>query len=412
VTRLLILVVLLGGCGDPPFALKFRLTRGDSQQCVADTGVVATSCQDVSLLCQAYLSIRVFEPSDPAAPYISMCVPIMDRNNTLCSISTPNLEVPDMDVEAQTLEVQMAVFPEGAIMTDPETGEPVCPQVEYGANGLPEATVQPCNEAEPFSCRRVPALGGRAYYQPGDAETIVDLGCTDLAQLTDPEVCTGISRIDVTATVNDLDNLVSSVDKSVADALSLSVGEPKPVADSFVLSANDTGDLAQTSATPPAWGATLLGIDITSTACVAVREDGAQTTTSLRCYPAAMKEVLDLAGVYVRKATLAQVLGAPGLPAFPDEGLTIGLVVDEHFEPLPAQPVACNGCTVKYLNAARTGVVTGATSASGIFVSQDATYGTPFSIVSPDASASTGIGGLVEGKVTVVVLQYKDLKPN
>ena len=72
--------------------------------------------------------------------------------------------------------------------------------------------------------RSTPAIGGVAFYHPGDAETIVDLGCTDLAQLNDP-TCTGESQVKVTAVVDDFDTNVS-VQSSVADHLSLYMGDP------------------------------------------------------------------------------------------------------------------------------------------------------------------------------------------
>jgi hypothetical protein len=304
----------------------------------------------------------------------------------------------------------MAVFPASAIRMDPGTGDPVCPQVVYGANNLPEANVSPCADPDALTCPHVPAVGGRAFYNPGDDETVVDLGCPDLSQLTDPQVCTGIQRIDVTASINDFDNLVSSVDKTLADDLDVSFGEPMPAGDTFSL--NDDNSLVLTTATTPAWAGTFDGLEITSTACIAVRDPAPSTTTSVRCYPAGMKTTFDLEGAYVSRATLAKIVASVGKFTFPDEGMTIGIVVNENFAPLAGQKVSCLDCTVQYVNDTRDGVGGTVTSASGIFVSDDAPYGTQFSIPSPDSSASTGIGGLIEGKVTVVVLQYKDLQPN
>jgi hypothetical protein len=106
--------------------------------------------------------------------------------------------------------------------------------------------------------------------------------------------------------------------------------------------------------------------------------------------------------------TLNKILAAialPSFPAFPDEGLVVGMVIDEFFEPLPNVAVSCNGCSIRYLNEMRDGLVTGATSKSGIFVSTDAPFGTGFSI--PSTALRPVLGGLVEGKVTVVVIQDK-----
>ena len=52
-------------------------------------------------------------------------------------------------------------------------------------------------------------------------------------------------------------------------------------------------------------------------------------------------------------------------------------------------------------------LVSNATTSSGIFVSSDAPFGTTFSVAS-GVQAASGFGGLVEGKVTIVVLQYQN----
>ncbi len=407
----------LAACSNPPFALRFRLTEGESQQCYGDNGGIATSCQDVTMLCDAYLSIRILSPKEPNAPYISMCEPLggaaTSRSPTLCSIATPNLDIPDMPVDEQTLEVQMAVFPADAITPDPITGAPVCPRVEFAANGLPMPVVPVCTDPDPFACPKVPAVGGRAFYHPGDDKTVVDLGCTNLEQLTDPNVCTDVTRISFTATVNDFDNPVASVDRTVADRLDVSVGEPSPVGDSFELKPGDTYELDLTDSSTPAWAAIITDITLMNVACVEVLESAAGTTAALTCRAGVASDEINLPGYFLKKTTLNQILSAIGLASFPVEGgLVVGMVVDENFSPRAGETVACNGCTVQYVNLARNGTVNGATSASGIFVSTDAAFGTTFSVSSaPGASATVPlnvIGGVVEGKVTIVILQVED----
>jgi hypothetical protein len=81
-------------------------------------------------------------------------------------------------------------------------------------------------------------------------------------------------------------------------------------------------------------------------------------------------------------------------------------VLDSAENPLAGRVVTTTTGTVKYLNANRTGLVSGATSASGIFVSQDAPYNTDFSTTNPQFQTITKPGGLIKGKVTIVVLQF------
>ncbi len=403
----------LAACSNPPLSLRFTLTEGESQQCIGDGGGVTTSCQDVTMLCNAYLSIRVLPPDDPEAPYISVCRPLTGAQRKLCAIAGIDLPQPEMPVPEQTLEIQMAVFSEDEIHPDPITGEPVCPRVQFGANGLPMPVLPFCDDPDPFACPRVPAVGGRSYYHPGDETTVVELGCTNLGLLTDAAVCNGATIVTVGATVNDFDNPVSSVDKAVADRLSVGVGEPKPLADTYVLNPADSFELERNVASTPSWSGVLTEKgEFSIAACVEVLEDGAETTTVLTCDPRAVgKKDFDLEGYFVKKSTLTQILAAVGMSSFPDSGgLVIGIAVDENSNPIAGQPVTCNGCSIQYLNTARTGVVPGSTSASGVFVSTDAVFGTVFSLpLSPQQA--TALGGIVEGKVTVVVLRYQDLDP-
>jgi len=301
---------------------------------------------------------------------------------------------------------------------DPDTGEAVCPRVQFGNDGLPMPVLPFCDDPNPFACPRVPAIGGRTYYHPGDDKTVVDLGCTDPQQLTDAETCTGVRRIEVSASVNDFDDLVSSVDKALADRLNVSVGEPSPLgADTFVLNPGDSRELLRTASPVPAWAGILTDLEFTSSACIEVLEDGAETTTALTCRSVAPdKDTIDITGVYLSKPRLAEILGALGMTSFPAQGgLVIGIVVGETFDPLagvtvtpscaPSSTLASPYCTVQYLNSTRTGLVTGGTSTSGIFVTTNTPFGSTFSI--PSAVPVSVLGGVVDGKVTIVIIQDK-----
>lgn len=399
--------LLLAACELPPLTLKFKLTGGKSQQCMSPEGDPATRCSDITMLCEGVLSVRIVAPSDPTVPYVHLCEPLRGAQNTLCSIATIDLPDPVEPIPEQVLEVQMAVFPRSAVSTDPDTGKLVCPRVEYAADNLPVLTLPTCIETDLDSCPKIPAVGGRTFYRPGDTETVVELGCSDLPQLTDELTCEGTRRISVTATVNDFDDLVSSVDKQLAGRLTVGVGEPRPQGDRYVLTPGDGRDLvpAETMAAP-AWSGELTDLAFSQYACLEVLEDGAQTTTALTCRrvdPAS--NTLDMAGVYLKKSTLDQILGALGLVDFPSEGLVVGMVLDQFFNPQAGTMVSCEACTIQYLSADRTGLVAGGTSASGIFMSTDAPFGTEFT--TGTTLLRPVFGGLVESKVTIVVIQDK-----
>ncbi len=392
----------LAGCELPPLALRFSITDNASQQCTGDTGNVTTSCEDITMLCPAVVSIRVVPPNDPTVPYISVCRPLIGAQRTLCSIAGVDLPAPTVPIPEQVLEVQMAVFPASAVPTDPETDELVCPRVEFAANGLPVTAMPDCGPLDPTSCPKVPAVGGRTFYHPGDSETVVELGCSDFPQLTDM-LCTGGRRIHVTATVNDFDDLVSIVDVQLADRLAVEVGEPRPASNTYLLDV--TEELVRGASATPSWSAELTDVTFGQYVCLKVLEDGAQTTSTLTCRADDDRDTIDMNGIYLSKTTLNQILAALSRTVFPDEGLVVGIVLDEFSNPVPNVAVSCGGCSMQYLNANRTGLVTNATTASGIFVSTDAPFGTGFSI--PSTALRPELGGLVEGKVTIVVIRDK-----
>ncbi len=397
--------VMLGACSDPPFTLRFRVTHNPAAACFDSSNQQVTACADVTMQCRAVVSIRVFSPNDPASPYISVCKELTGQAN-VCAIAGVDLPQPAIPVNVQTLEVEMLVYPLSAVTSDPNTGDLQCPTgAQFDSLGFPVAAVQPC-AADTGLCEPTPAIGGIAFYHPGDSETVVDLGCTDLSQLNDP-VCTGQPPLSVTATVNDFDTEVS-VQPALADRLTVSIGEPKAVTVgtdiTYQLNVVDTHPLTRTGIQPvPSWTGSV--DQQFGTACLEVLEDGAGTTASLRCSPVpeSTKDIQPT-GTRLAKSTLAEIVSALGLTQFPDQGLVVGMVLDFLGNPVANLEVTTTGGTVQYLAADRLSTNTTATSSNGIFISQDAPYLTMFRATSTLATRSS-LGGLVDGKVTIVVLQ-------
>src|SRR3569623_1059626 len=156
--RTLVILILLAACGDPPpMDLKFRVTDGDVQSCTSSTGMKASTCEDVTLLCDSYASIRIFAPSDPSAPFVSACQPLAEGSTTkpLCSIAQEPLPPPAAPVSAQTLEIDMAGYAKHLLATD-SMGNIECPaQPACGADGFPVLAQEPCDE--PDNCEAQPA---------------------------------------------------------------------------------------------------------------------------------------------------------------------------------------------------------------------------------------------------------------
>jgi hypothetical protein len=389
------LCVGIAGCGGPPpLTLRFAISSAASQQCPSN------SCSAIPIRCDAVLSIRIFDPADPTAPYISMCQPLTGRHD-LCSIAEPDLPsgatLPD-----RTLEIQVAVYAAGAVPTDPASGQLACPtDLAFAPDNLVVAVAP------------VPAIAGRAFYHPGDATTVVDLGCADLGQVN-ADSCVGTNKTLVDATIDDFDN-GTFIPPTVADRLTVATGEPRPTinpvtqATEDVLAPADLAALDRTVFGPvPAWSVERASRFGTS-ACLSILEDGAQSTSSVTCRPVvgAQAAQVDIRGLRLAKATLEQVLSALGLTAFPDSGLVVGIVVDYLGAPAAGVVVAPSAGTVSYLSGDRTTTAgLTSTSVSGIFLSRDAPYGTTWLTQSHAAlQLGVGYGGLVAGKASIVVLQ-------
>jgi hypothetical protein len=408
VTRVLWLV-LLAACSQPPLTLTFDVSQGPEDACFATPTMRAISCSDVALPCRSVVSIRIYSPSDETSPYVSVCKELMGQPN-LCSIAGVDLPDPVQDIPDQTLEVDIVVFPFSAVTVDPMTGNLRCPTgVQFDAEGFPIGADEPCTESQTTECPPDPAIGGRAFYHPGDGSTRVSLGCVDISQV-DNASCAGGPIIDVSATVDDFDTDVT-VTPTLADDLSLAVGQPKATTvgtqTEYVLDSAEAFPLARTVGGPvPGW-TTQVSASFT-TPCLEVLEDGAQTTATIACKAPATPTPtsFDLEGWRLAKTTLDQILTALGDAVFPDAGLVVGVVLDPLGNPLANQTVGSTSGTIRYLSADRMSFGSGSTSASGVFVSTDAQFGTAFSVATGVQQAA-GYGGLVEGKVTVVVLQYQ-----
>lgn len=409
--RALAALLLVAACGDPPpFSLVFKVTTGDVQACTTTAGTRAVSCSDVTMLCDAYVSIRIFAPSDPTAPFISECQPLvgLGKNKNLCSIAAVNLTAPAMPVKEQTLEVDMAVYPKASLHTGSD-GNLECPhELAFGADGFP-APQEPCTDSDPANCDPAPAIGGRAFYHPGDSQTVVSLGCTDLAALEDP-VCVGMSNLAVTASVNDFDTGVS-VSSATADNLLVSIGEPTPdgTVMGYSLKSADTRALTLMQGSVPSWSGNV-DLQLQSSACIEVFEDGAQTTAALTCTNQISANPLDLPGVRLAKPTLdgmTGILEALGRTQFPLQGLVVGEVLDYQSNPKAGVTVVPfpGGADIQYMSAdGTTFSATGPTTTKGIWVSTNAAYGTTFA-PGGMTMATEGFGGLVAGKVDIVIIQ-------
>jgi hypothetical protein len=389
-------VLALAACGDPPpLKIKYKLS-GSGQQCM-NGSVAAQSCSDVALPCAAHLGVRIIPPGDPTRAFVSICEPIIGRPD-LCSIAGINL--PDgVTIPEQTLEVEVAVYPDNEFGGD-------CPtDSKFAPDGLP------------VSDTGAPAVGGAAYYHPGDSETTILLGCTDQAALA---ACQMDDSIIVNATVNDFDAV--SLSKMAADQLELFVGEPHASPEQpneYILNPTATKALDRTAPQPPAWGTTLTMADQTAlmlidSICVEVLDFSTVIRPILVCKPYTQADkTISLTGVRIAGPTLDQILAADALADIPQGGIVIGMVVDSNFMPVAGVSVAPSS---GYLSEDRTRFLApggaSTTTSNGIFIA-NAPYGTMFTAHGATMlQVASGFGGVVDGKVTVVMLQFPNPQGN
>ncbi len=392
----------LAACDTPPLRIQYQVSNDGVGLCGA------TACADVPLLCDAYVSIRIVRPEDPSLAFVSECTRLpVGGSPDLCAISRADLPA-DVVLPNDTLWVQILVWPASAVTIS--NGEAVCPP---GANvrfdpvrGFPTVGLVPS-----------PAVGGSTYVGPDDEVAVVELGCLDLELINGP-ACMGAIDIDARATAIDFDTRVS-VSGGTANRYNVSVGSPR-VSDvnepRWALFASETSQLrlVDDTAATPAWAGVLANAP-QDYVCIEVREDLApRPGVACELVPPELPATLTLRGVRVPDETADRVVIALGLPAAPARGMTLGIVVD--FRGFPVEGAVVNpeltpqqAEDIQYLNADLTGVVPGATSASGLFVSLGATLTDRFvfDVTNPADSSSraTAIGGAIEGKTSVVILQ-------
>lgn len=399
----LALAVVLGACSDPPLALVLGLSSSPNASCGS------TSCADVTMSCGAVASIRILDPKDPRAPFISLCKDVsFDRDRDLCSLAS--IDLPATPLPDQTLAIEVVVYPKDDLPRDAVTGDPLCPAtVEFAAaDGFPIGAVTIVDPNDPTMTERLarPAIGGRAYFHPGDARTIVELGCPDLPALNAP-TCSGDATTSVSATITDFDTN-QPVSTGLGNRLGVSIGEPQLSSSGsgleYVLNPADTAQLARTVVGPiPAWGADVTRT-FTSAACLEVLEDISQATATLVCRRVTPQDrTIDITGVHLAKETLDQILVALGGASL-DKGLVLGIVLDDLGPSVGRTVIGDTAATIRYLSADGLNFDATETTASGIFVSQDAPFGTRFT-TSNATTTVFALGGLVDNKVTIVVLQ-------
>jgi hypothetical protein len=384
-----IVLALLAACGGDGDSVGLHLSwrTSGSMPCPAAT------CASMELLCDATVSVRIIDAEDPTRIYVDRCLPL-DAAGDLCGLGA--LPIGGDQLPTTAVRVQVSIWPRDAV------GDQCPANVSYDLQGLPQLL------------GNTPAIGGEQLTRLGDRDVDLALACPNIDALAS-EVCLAGRPVRVTAGVDDFAQ-GRSVDRATAAYLILSAGEPAetpieggtqwelvPTALSQLVP--DTGGRGD-----PAWTG-VLDPAVEDVICLEVlhRTEGTPTATC-RTMPSAVRS-LDLSGGYVSPALRGRVLTALGLPALPPEGLVVGRVVDRNGAPVPGVSVsAAPAATAVYISddGARIDATITETSASGLFVSDDAGPGTTWSVggssPAPVPASPPAIGGRIRGHLTVVEL--------
>lgn len=384
-------------CTTPVPAIRLELNTTSEQSCPS------SDCRSVPVPCPTVMSIKIFDPNHPDQPFLTQCTPVAANSTAdLCALNSVNLDATPIPVKH--VEVQVAVFAAASLARNPDNSF-ICPDVPFAATGFPveQTSLGPGAIS--------PAVGGVGWYDPGDSQVDVNLGCTNLAAM---QTCVSKNLINVAAKVVDFATGTLVLQGTPeAPHLTLGIGEPHSENSQTTLDGNDLrpiGVIPGQDGTPEVWGGPV-DVPIDQFACTNVLESVAQATATVTCQPkAASTESIDVRGVWIGRKELTAILSALGSMAFPDAGLTIGMVINDDGQPVHDQPVAVAKGTLQYLSEATdgSGAFTASpkpSSTSTIFVSTDATFPTEFMVdQGPGQPSLIQIGGRIAGHVTVVLL--------
>ena len=395
-------VAMLLGAACGPDSVPFRI----SLQLEPDPDRVdhcgGNSCSQIETSCNAAIGIQVVD-ANSGEPYINECIHALGGTN-LCAL-VDQIDLDSTILPNTMVRIEVAIWP---LNEDTED----CPQIQFNAErryggGQPQ-----------------PAIAGQGYFRVGSTELApVVLGCVDESMLDAPE-CRTENLPHITTHVIDFeDRLV--VDGSLAERLTVTVAEPtyNSVNMRWLIQTTDQIELNATVTSPELTYEVDYPANFEDTACIQVISDDLGAVPAVRCYQAAPHHLVDnqleAEGSLLDASTLdaiEQALGGGVLTS-----VVIGMVLDEDGFPAAGAEVDSTFGTVQYLNEDLTSVAgLTQTSASGVFVSVDAPYqgegfDTNFWNASRDdlISGGTVIGGLLQNKVSIVILRLglTDPKP-
>lgn len=383
--------------GEPPRDAPMRLVL-DTES--IESGCVSNSCTDYPMSCGATVSVRITDPDTgelltnrETGEALALCLPL-EPSETLCSFADimSQLKIPGMP--ATTVRVEVALW-------NPEVAE--CPDTTrfelFDVFGRPKVNYQP-----------QPAFAGATYFRAGESDEVtIALSCTNPDKL-DVETCAANIPIEITAIVTDIGSVLP-LNTEQAPIATVATGKARIALDELgksfaVLDAGDTADLPlNNEGATPVYQATMKS-PFDTLACTVTLEDAAQATAAATCETVDPSEDVELGGLLVRKEIVDAVLAALG-ESFPSDGLVIGRVVNESFQPTAGVSVTVPQGTVQYLSSDLLTLSGGLTTSSGYFISKDVPFGSIWSAFHSDGRrhSEAPIGGLIRGKVSAVLIR-------
>lgn len=431
--RAALALVALAGCGVPALKLDFHIDNDPA----SDQSCYANTCEDIPITCGAVESIRIFDPAQPSAPYLSQCqvIPPGPKKN-LCTIVQNTLDT-SKELPVSTLAVEVVVYPEAMIPKD-ASGNLQCPTeangLEFDATGMPTGHITMQDPIDPTVVRNfAPAIGGRSYWHPGDDDVTVTLGCNDKGKLADKS-CDGSQNANTTAQVYDLD-INQAVSPAIAQGLLVGIGNPTHVSggtdvQNELLPTNTTQLELQLS--PLAWTGNVTPAFTMPYCLEVIDEQDSPITPTLTCKDVdPTSSEIKMIGYRITSSTIDELLrGRYGMVPPVGDGIVIGVVYQDSVgakgHVVSTSTPNMLPSTIHYLDP-RTCVTVGtsqvcqfkdsgatATTESGYFIADsmdNVPFGTIFKTMGAKGENVQALGGNVKGKITIVVLQFSTL-PN
>lgn len=373
-----------------------------------DSGCLKDSCADYGMSCGSTIMMRLTDATtglqlnrndDMKQPFF-LCVEA-DSSDTLCSLSDLASELTLFDVPPENSRVEVAIFSSDDVPGGCSALDFNEPYKFFDALGRPQSNVFP-----------QPAFAGAVYFRAGSTRALsVPLACPNPALLVSSS-CEANRLTEVIATVRDIET-VRTIRKEDASSLTVRIGEARERTDEkgntfFALDPQDTDELPLVNDSEVPQYSNKVLLSEKTIVCTTVLETVPEATPSVSCENYDLRsDPFETQPVLVRKELVDMVVTALAIGGFPEDGIVIGRVVDESFQPIAGAQVFPQSGNVLYLSEDLTTLSNDSSSVSGYFVSMNTTFGSQWTALDQSGHEQSGspVAGLIRGKTSSILIR-------